>query len=88
MSNFIPATQGVSNFVTAPDYIPIVLLINATEEQLTACMTACRESGRVYNVYVDTPGSDEEWRWKIERIADAIIDAENEDPVAYFINKA
>jgi len=51
-------------------------------------MTACRESGRVYNVYVDTPGSDEEWRWKIERIADAIIDAENEDPVAYFINKA
>lgn len=86
MADFIPATQGVSNFVTSPDYIPTVLLINATEEQITACMKACQESGRIYNVYVDTAHSDQEWRWRIERIADAIIDAENEDPVAYFIN--
>ena len=49
-------------------------------------MKACQESGRIYNVYVDTAHSDEEWCWRIERIADAIIDAENEDPVAYFIN--
>ena len=88
MSNFIPATQGVSNFVTAPDYIPTVLLINATEEQIADCMKACQTSGEVYNVYVQTANSDEEWCWRIERIADAIIDAENEDPVAYFINKA
>jgi len=88
VSNFIPATQGVSNFVTAPDYIPTVLLINATEEQIADCMKACQTSGEVYNVYVQTANSDEEWCWRIERIADAIIDAENEDPVAYFINKA
>lgn len=88
MADFIPATQGVSNFVTAPDYIPTVLLINATEEQIADCMKACQTSGEVYNVYVQTANSDEEWCWRIERIADAIIDAENEDPVAYFINKA
>ena len=86
MADFIPATQGVSNFVTAPDYIPTVLLINATEEQIADCMKACQTSGEVYNVYVQTANSDEEWCWRIERIADAIIDAENEDPVAYFIN--
>jgi len=51
-------------------------------------MKACQTSGEVYNVYVQTANSDEEWCWRIERIADAIIDAENEDPVAYFINKA
>ena len=84
MGEFQPATQGVSNFITAPDYVPTVLLINATEQQLAQCLEACRTSGNVYNVYVQTEASDEEWRWKIERIADAIIDAENEDPVEYF----
>lgn len=84
MAEFIKATQGISNFVTAPDYIPTVLIQNASEEQLTLCMEACRNSGNVYNVYVQTENSDEEWVWKIERIADAIIDAQNSDPVEFF----
>ena len=84
MADFQPATQGISNFITAPDYIPTVLIRNATEEQLTLCMEACNNSGNVYNVYVQTDTSNEEWLWKIERIADAIIDAEKEDPVTYF----
>jgi hypothetical protein len=88
VDKFIPATQGVSNFVTDPDYIPTVLLINASEAQLSECMKLCQESGKVYNVYIQTANSDEEWVWRIERIADAIIDAENEDPTNYFINKA
>lgn len=84
MANFIPATQGISNFITAPDYIPSVLIQNATEEQLKSCMEACRSSGNIHNVYVQTPNSDEEWIWKIQRIADAIIDAQIQDPVEYF----
>lgn len=84
MADFQPAKQGVSNFVTAPDYIPTVLIQNATEEQLTLCMEACRTSGTVYNVYVQTADSSEEWVWKIERIADAIIDAQNSDPAEFF----
>ena len=84
MADFIQATQGISNFVTSPDYIPTILIQNATEEQLTLCMEACRDSGNIYNVYVQTPNSDEEWVWKVERIADMIIDAQNTDPVEYF----
>jgi hypothetical protein len=84
VANFIPATQGISNFVTAPDYIPTILIQNATEEQLSLCMEACQNSGSIHNVYVQTPDSDEEWVWKIQRIADVIIDAQNQDPVEYF----
>lgn len=84
MANFIPATQGISNFVTAPDYIPTVLIYSPTEEQIQACMEACNASGKIYNVYVETPDVDEEWLFKIERIADVIIDAQNEDPIEFF----
>jgi len=84
VDNFKTATQGISNFITAPDYIPTVLIQNATEEQLAQCMEACRQSGNIYNVYVQSANSDEEWIWRIERIADAIIDAQNEDPIEYF----
>ena len=84
MADFQPATQGISNFVTSPDYIPTVLIQNATEEQLSLCMEACQTSGNVYNVYVQTPTTDEEWLFRIHRIADVIIDAEKENPLDYF----
>lgn len=84
MDNFEQATQGVSSFVTAPDYIPTVLLQNATQEQVMACMEACRKSGKIYSVYLQTQDSDEEWVWRVQRIADAIIDAQNQDPVEFF----
>ena len=76
--------QGISSFVTFPDYIPIVLLRNATQEQVVQCMDTCYKSGKVYTVYVQTEAADEEWVWKIERLADAIIDAQNTDPLEYF----
>lgn len=84
MADFENAKEGISNFVTSPDYIPSVLLKNITKEQLALCMEACRTSGNVFNVYVQTAESPEEWVWKIQRIADAIIDAQNENPVEYF----
>lgn len=84
MAEFTQATQGISNFVTAPDYIPSILIKNATEEQLSLCMEACRTSGNIYNVYVQTANSDEEWVWRIERIADAILDAQIQDPLDFF----
>jgi hypothetical protein len=84
VDNFTPATQGISNFVTAPDYIPTVLIRNATEEQLALCMEACRQNANIFNVYVQTTNSDEEWVWKIERIADEIIDAQKQNPSEYF----
>ena len=84
VDNITPATNGVSSFVTFPDYIPVVLIRNATEEQIVECMDVCYKSGKVYTVYIQTENSGEEWVWKIERLADAIIDAQNTDPLEYF----
>ena len=84
MSNFIPATQGISNFITAPDFVPTVLITNPTPEQIEQCMYACQASTKIYNVYVETEGVDQEWLWKIQRIADVIIDAQKENPLEFF----
>lgn len=84
MGNFIPATQGISNFITAPDYVPSVVILNPTEEQIRACMESCNASGKVYNVYIQTPDSTPEWLLKVESIADTIIDAQKEDPAQFF----
>lgn len=84
MDNYQVPPQGVSSFVTAPDYIPTVLLRNPTELQVTQCMEACRANAKIFTVYLQTPDSSEEWVWKIERIADAIIDAQNSDPLEFF----
>jgi hypothetical protein len=78
------ALHGVTNFITAPDYVPTVLIYKPSEQQIQDCMTACNASGKIFNVYIETDTSDEEWLFKIERIADVIIDAQNEDPVAFF----
>jgi hypothetical protein len=40
-----------SNFITPPDLVETVLVIDATEEQITQCADVCRESDHVYNVY-------------------------------------
>lgn len=84
MANFIQATQGISNFITAPDYIPTVLIRNPSEEQIALCMEACNAGGNIYNVYIQTPENQGEWLDKVERIADFIIDAQNDDLVGFF----
>lgn len=84
MAEFQEATRGISNFVTAPDFIPTVLIRNADKDKIAMCMEACRISDRVYNVYVETDSSNEEWVWRVERIADVIIDAQNTDPLEFF----
>jgi hypothetical protein len=40
-----------SNFITPPDIVESVLVINATEEQIQACATTCENSTNTYNVY-------------------------------------
>ena len=84
MGEFQQATKGVSNFITAPDFVPSFLLRNATEEQIIECMDACQENGKVFNVYVQTEEANEEWVKTVEGIVDTIIDADKVNPVDYF----
>ena len=40
-----------SNFITAPDYIENILVINATDEQLATLTETVKTTGRPYNIY-------------------------------------
>ena len=84
MADFQEDTKGVSNFITSPDFVLSVLIRNATEEQIVACMEVCREQGRVINVYIQTEAATVEWIQAVESIADTIIDAQKSEPVDYF----
>lgn len=52
MDNLVQTVSGNSNFITPPDYVEAVLIIGASENEITACANACRESNKVYNVYI------------------------------------
>ena len=84
MGNLVPATYGVSNFVTSPDYIETILILNATSEQIDECMAAVEASGQIYNVYVGTANSDPAWLLRIESKSDRMIDAALHNPADYF----
>ena len=72
-----------SNFITPPDLIETVLIVNASTEQLDACAEACRNSGRAYNVYFyHTDMQDVHWLGQVVQRAETILQAvEAEVPV-------
>lgn len=85
MGKFAPATHGHSNFVTPPDLIESVLVLDATEEQIAACADACYESGRIYNVYFyNKEMNNTEWFTQVQTIADQVLDATSCNPAEYF----
>lgn len=85
MGNFIPATHGHSNLVTPPDFIETVLILNATDEQIQACADVCYDSGKIYNVYFYNKDMDNtDWFFRVEKIADHILDATLNNPADYF----
>jgi hypothetical protein len=63
-----------SNFITPPDLVETVLIINATEQQIKLCADACRDSERVYNVYFyHTDMKDYTWLADVVQRSDTIL---------------
>jgi hypothetical protein len=85
VGNFAPATHGHSNFVTPPDFIETVLVLNATEEQIAASADACYESSKIYNVYFyNKEMNNTDWFFQVQSIADQVLDATLCNPAEYF----
>ena len=85
MGKFASAVQGHSNFITPPDLVETVLVVDATEEQIVACADACQASGRIYNVYFyNKEMNNPSWLSQVQRVADHTLDATSCDPAAYF----
>jgi len=72
-----------SNFITPPDLIETVLVINASTEQVDACAEACRNSDRAYNVYFyHTDMKDVHWLGQVVQRSETILQAvDSEVPV-------
>ena len=74
-----------SNFITPPDYVETVLIVNATEEHIKILGTAVQNCGRPYNVYFYREEmNDPEWFKNISIKADVILDAKLKDPLEHF----
>jgi len=74
-----------TNFITPPDFVETVLIINATEAQIQSCADVMRDTTKPYNVYFYNDSMEHlEWLARVNKIADKIIQAEITDPVEYF----
>jgi ornithine cyclodeaminase/alanine dehydrogenase-like protein (mu-crystallin family) len=69
-----------SNFITPPDLIETVLIVNATEEEIKECADACRNGDRAYNVYFyHTDMQDFTWLAEAVQRSDIILQAVEAD---------
>jgi hypothetical protein len=66
-----------SNFITPPDLVETVLIVDATEEQITHCADVCRDIDTVYNVYFyQVNMNDTVWLSTVYKKADTVLQYE------------
>jgi hypothetical protein len=74
-----------SNFVTPPDFVETVLIINATKEQIAELSAVIKSCSKPYNVYFyDETMNDLRWLARITNIASEVIEANKTNPTEYF----
>lgn len=74
-----------SNFITPPDYVETVLIINATEQQINELGQVVHDGNKIYNVYFYNENMDNlPWFDKISTRADTVLDAKITNPLDYF----
>ena len=74
-----------SNFVTPPDFVETVLVLNATEEQISQLNSAVKASTKPYNVYFYNDAmNDLRWLARVTNIANQVIEADKNNPLEYF----
>jgi hypothetical protein len=65
-----------SNFITPPDLIETVLVINATQDDIKACAESCRNGQTVYTVYFyHSDMKDVHWLGQVVQRSDTILQA-------------
>jgi hypothetical protein len=68
----------ISNFITPPDMVETVLVIDATENQVKHCAEVCQGSSKAYNVYFyQSDMNDTAWLSKVVLKADVILQHED-----------
>jgi hypothetical protein len=74
-----------SNFITPPDYVETVLILNAVEEQIKVLATLIQTRDKTYNVYFYREEmNNPEWVEKMLEKADTVLDAKLNNLEDYF----
>ena len=67
-----------SNFITPPDLIETILVVDATEDQIKKCAEQCRTVSKPYNVYFYHENmKDFNWLGQVIERADVVLQEEN-----------
>jgi hypothetical protein len=65
-----------SNFITPPDLVETILIVDATEDEIKECADICRDSSVVYNVYFyQNHMNDINWLVSAYNKADTVLQA-------------
>lgn len=63
-----------SNFITPPDYVETILIIDASSEQIEACASRIKELNVPYNIYFyDTKNPDLAWLDRVKKVSDKVL---------------
>jgi hypothetical protein len=74
-----------SNFITPPDYVETVVILNATEQQVTDLSATIKAIQIPYTVYFyNDDMNDTAWLSKVSSKADVILDAKITNLEEYF----
>jgi hypothetical protein len=74
-----------SNFITPPDYVKNLVIVDATDQQIQACMERVKSLNTAYNIYVYNQSmNDQTWFDQVASRADSVIYADKNDPLEYF----
>jgi hypothetical protein len=66
-----------SNFVTPPDFVSTVVIIDASIDQIKECGRKCHEADRPYNVYLyNHTMNDLDWLAEAVKRADVVLQME------------
>jgi hypothetical protein len=72
-----------SNFITPPDLVESILIIDADQAQIESCALACKDATVPYNVYFYTTDMDDlSWLDKvIQRVDTVLLQQDSDTPV-------
>jgi hypothetical protein len=74
-----------SNFITPPDLVETVLVLNATDEQVAELAAVLKAGNKPYNVYFYNDAmNDLRWLARVSNMANLTIEADKNNPTEYF----
>lgn len=76
-----------SNFITPPDFVDSILIVDATKEQIEAVAACCKDGSVPYNVYLySTDMQDLNWLGQaIQRVDTVLLHQNSDAPILNYI---